>query len=368
MRIVQVWPELEPGDTGKAALDFVQELSRQGCEPIVISAGGALVARLELHGIKHIQLPVNKKPFLTTRLVRRLAKTIAGLQADIVHVQGRLAALLVWRAWRSMDETSRPGLVTHADCIQPPSRRDMGLISGERVIAASSGVAGQLQEHYGEKLAAPACVIPRGISAKEFDSSKPVSGQWHLRLLNSYPQLEGKNWWLFSGDLSLDGELGAFLKGLAHAADRREDIFGLVVGEQQEGDLRNVRELELQVQELGLEGRVLFLGARRDMRELYASSQLLFSLARPLDSCGKNAMAALAMGCPVVAYKDTCAGDVLTHCFSQGVIERGGADALSEVGLALTDRPLKAGLHSFFHEDLVKQTINLYRELRDAST
>ncbi|WP_444946414.1 glycosyltransferase [Microbulbifer sp. VTAC004] len=365
MRIVQVWPELEPGDAGKAALDFIQALSQQGHEPVVISAGGALVARLKLHGIQHIQLPLNKKPLWSQPLVRRLTNILAGLQADIIHVHGRLAALLTSRAWRRMDDVNRPGLVTHVDSNRAPSRRDAGVIAGERVIATSLGVANQLQAHYGKKMVSPASVIPWGVSAKEFDRSKPISGQWHLRLLNNYPQLEGKNWWLYSGDLSLEGELGFFLQGLAYSVRGREDIMGLVIGKQQKDDLRYIRKLELYAQELGLEGRVLFLGARQDMRELYASSQVLVSLARPYEPCGRNAMAALAMGCPVIAYKDTCAGEVLAHCFPEGIVERKNVEALSEAALALTDRLVKIEFHSFYNEDLVKQTVNLYHELLD---
>ncbi|GAB2900127.1 glycosyltransferase family 4 protein [Microbulbifer echini] len=367
MRIVQVWPELEPGDTGKAALEFIQELTRQGVKPVVISAGGALVARLELHGIQHTQLPLNKRPILAIAMVRRLRNALQGLNADVIHVHGRLAAQLVWRAWRGMEESARPSLVTHVDQYYLPNRRDAGLTGGHSVIVSSQGIADHLREHYGEKLAEPVAVVHQGISSREFDRSKPIPSQWHLRLLNSYPQLEGKNWWLYSGSLSEEGELDVFLQALAHAVNRSENLFGLVVGALREDDLRYVRKLEQQARELGLEGRVLFLGDRKDLRELYASSQLTFCLDGAKEPSGKSAIQALAMGCPVLAYRDSCAGEILARCFPEGMVERESPSTLSEVGLALMARGAKAELYGFFYEDAVKQTVSFYRSLRDFS-
>ncbi|WP_444900291.1 glycosyltransferase [Microbulbifer sp. VAAC004] len=367
MRIVQIWPELEPGDRGKAALDFIQELARQDAKPIVISAGGALVARLELHDVQHIPLPLNKKPFWAMALVRRLRSVLQNLNADVVHVHGRLTAQVVWRAWDGMDVNTRPSLVTHVDGYYSPSRRDVGLVSGPCVIASSDGIASHLKAHLGEKLVNPTHIVHWGISSREFDRSKPVSGQWHLRFLNSYPQLEGKNWWLYSGPLSEKGELKVFLHALARAVTSREDLLGLVVGASKGGDLHHIRKLEQLAQELGLEGKVLFLGERKDLRELYASSQLTFSLASPGEPSGQSAMQALAMGCSVVAYKDTCAGEVLEGCFPKGVVERGDSQALCDVGLALMEQQDKVELNGFFHEEIVKKTINIYRDLVGSS-
>ncbi|WP_444921675.1 glycosyltransferase [Microbulbifer sp. CnH-101-G] len=367
MKIVQVWPELEPGEVGKVALEFIQELARQGVKPVVISTGGALVNRLELHDIQHIQLSLNKKPFLSVAFARRLRNVLQSLNADVIHVHGRLTAQLVWRAWRGMDVGARPSLITHVDQYFSPGRRDAGLISGQSVIASSTGIANHLQQHFGEKLADPAHVVHWGINSREFDRSKPVSSQWHLRFLNSYPQLEGKNWWLYSGSLSEKGELRTFLQALAQAKESRDDLLGLVVGVPQGGDLRYVRKLEQLAEELGLEGCVLFLGERKDLRELYASSQLAFCLSDSGEPNGKNAMQALAMGCAVVAYKDTCAGEVLAHCFAQGVVERGSPQALCDVGLTLMVQRDKAELHGFFHEDIVKKTVNIYRNLSATS-
>ncbi|MFA0810787.1 glycosyltransferase [Microbulbifer epialgicus] len=364
MRIVQVWSALESGGAGKATLDFIQELVQQGHKPVVISAGGALVARLKLHGIEHIQLPLHKKPVWSQGLVRRLRSALEELQADVIHVHGRLPALLVWRAWRKMPKEARPRLVTQVDHCYPPSRGNAALVAGDSVIASSQCVADYLNERYGVQQVR---VIHRGVSHREFDRSKPVSGQWQLRLLNDYPQLEGKNWWLYTGALSPEGELEVFLRSLSKAILSREDIQGLVVGTPQEDDLRSLRKLEQLAQRLGLDGKVLFLGARQDMRELYASSQLFFSLAGPRDPCGKNAMAALAMGCPVIAYKDSCAGEVVKHCFPQGLIERGNLEALADVALGLMNKASKVELHSFFHTDIVRKTLNLYWELHAPS-
>ncbi|WP_323844668.1 glycosyltransferase [Microbulbifer magnicolonia] len=363
MRIVQILSDLESGVAAKAALDFAHELVRLGHESIVISSGGELVSRLTLRGSRHIQMPLHKESLWSLRHVGRLRRLLAELQADVVHVSSRMPARITLRAWRGMPEDRRPRLVTAVDGIHSRSIFNAAMASGERVVATSQRVADCLQENLRKELRVPPRVIYRGVNTREFDRDAPISGQWQLRLLNSYPQLEGKHWLLIPASLSPENGQHTFLQILAAVARRQEDVFGLVVGSAEPGREKYARALERQALELGLSDKVLFLGERRDMRELYASAQITYHLSGRADTCGMIATEALAMNCPVIAYGDGGSAEILQRCFPQGLVERDNLDALVETSLKLLECPQTIHFSGFSHEDTAAQTLALYREL-----
>ena len=364
MRIVQILPELDSGEMARSTLDLAGELARLGHECIVISSGGELVPRLTLRGGRHIQMPLHGESLWPLRLAGRLRRLLAELRADVVHARAPMPAWIARLAWRGMPADSRPRLVTGVHGFHRKSFYNGVLASGEEVIAVSQCVADALQAHYGNRMRQPPRVIHRGVNTLEFDCSAPISGHWQLRLLNDYPQLEGRNWLLMPARLAPEKGQRTFLRMLAAIAGRRDDVFGLVVGAPDRGGEKYARKLEALALELGLSDRVLFLGQRRDMRELYASSQICYSLSERLEPQGLTAAEALAMNCPVVAYRDGGGpAEVLQRCFPQGLVERGDLEALVETSLQILDRPQPVHFSGFSHEDAAAQTLALYREL-----
>jgi glycosyltransferase involved in cell wall biosynthesis len=201
------------------------------------------------------------------------------------------------------------------------------------------------------------------VNTREFDRNAPVSGHWQQRLLNGYPQLEGKNWLLMPAPLTPGMGHPTFLQMLAAVVREREDAFGLIVGETPEGDVKYARKLEKMALDLGLSDKVLFLGERRDMRELYASSQICYSLCESPQAYGLTANEALAMNCPVVTYEKSGAAELLQQCFPQGLVEQGNPDALAAASLQILERPHSITFHGFSHEDAAMRTLALYREV-----
>lgn len=363
MKIVQILPEMNAGERQKAALDFAHQLVRQGHESIVISNGGELVPRLTLRGAQHFQMPLHKRSLWALRLARPLRRLLLQLEPDVVHVASRMPAWIAWRAWRGIPEACRPRLVTSAQEFYPAGVFSGILARGERVIAASHTVAEFLQKHYSKRLQVPPRVIHRGVNMREFDRQAPISGQWQLRLLNDYPQLEGKNWLLMPAGLASGRGQRTFLQILARIADRRSDVFGLVVGGAARDSEKYARALERLALQLGLSDKVLFLGERRDMRELYASSQITYSLPEDRESCGYAVSEALAMNCPVITYDDGGPGEVLRQCFPQGLVKRGDLDALVAASLEILDAPQPIRFTGFTLEEAAEQTLAVYEEL-----
>jgi glycosyltransferase involved in cell wall biosynthesis len=96
--------------------------------------------------------------------------------------------------------------------------------------------------------------------------------------------------------------------------------------------------------QLGLEGRVQFLGMVRDMRAFYASCDLLVLPSRS-EGCPNIVLEAMAMKVPVVASDTTATREVVTHLRDGFLFPVGDVDRLSDtVELALGAPDLRAAI------------------------
>lgn len=337
MRIVQLVPSLEGGELAQEALEFAQELARQGHESVVISAGGSLVSRLTLHNCQHHELPVDQKRFFNARIHRKLRRLLESLQADILLARDARCCWHGWKVWQSLSAAARPHFVTAVHTLPPAGflrRRDSGALArGELVLAASEALARALIQRHGALLGqlhadssvagAGDCgrlrVCYRGVNIRELDRRAPVSGHWHQKLLNQFPQLEGRNWLLLPAPVAPGFGQERFLELLATIKQTHPDTFGLVVGETLPEQEKFARNLERRAEAMGLAEHVLFLGARRDMRELYASARVTLDLAGNPAASGRVVSESLAMGCPAVSVAGTGV-EILQCCFPQGLL------------------------------------------------
>ncbi|WP_299592122.1 glycosyltransferase family 4 protein [uncultured Microbulbifer sp.] len=391
MRIVQLVPSLDAGELAQEALEFAQELARQGHESIVVSSGGALVSRLTLHNCQHFALPLNQKKLLNGRLHRKLRRQLESLQADILLCRGPLCAWHGAQVHKRMAPSQRPRLVTSIH--QWPStgllrgrRTNPALVQGELVLSASRTLGEQLAQRY---VAGPSSPQPgasptqsveklrtlyRGVNTRELDKSAPVSGHWHHRLLNDFPQLEERNWLLLPGAIGPGRGQERFLDVLAALKQERADIFGLVVGNVVPGQEKFARSLERRAESMGLSEYVLFLGERRDMRELYASARITFDLVgdrgKMAPSSGRIVAESLAMGCPAIAASGTGV-ELLQQCFPQGLLVagEGAADAANVEGLVeaankILEHPRPVEFSGFSLAETTSQAVDWFRELQ----
>jgi glycosyltransferase involved in cell wall biosynthesis len=87
------------------------------------------------------------------------------------------------------------------------------------------------------------------------------------------------------------------IRGFSIVAKSRHDAYLCIAGE---GGLR--QELEAEVRALGLEGRVIFLGGRKDIHRFYTVADSFLLTSRHEGFC-IAAMEALAFGLPVVSTR-----------------------------------------------------------------
>lgn len=375
MRIVQILPSMEGGEMALTALEFAQELVKQGHESVVISAGGELVSRLTLHGSQHLTLPVDRSSLKAIFVAGRLRGLLTELAPDIVHARGPMSARVAWKAWKKMSRERRPRLVTSVhevprNGIFRGRLRNAALARGEQIVTASSGLANYLLRRYRKLLGdRQPEVIYRGVNTRELDKKAPVSGHWHQRLLNDFPQLEGRHWLLLPAKVAPGQGQQLFLQMLAALSQRRDDVFGLIVGEIPEGCEKFARRLEQQAGDMGLSEKVLFLGPRRDMRELYATARITYELAEdPSPSSGRVVSEALAMGCPAIAVAGSGAGvEVAERCFPQGVVPDRKLETLVAASLEILVAPQPIRFDGFSLAESTARTVALYEKLTGQS-
>ncbi|WP_193754333.1 glycosyltransferase [Microbulbifer sp. Q7] len=395
MRIVQLVPTMDAGELAQEALEFAQELSRQGLDSVVISSGGPQVSRLTLHKCQHFELPLHPSKLFNGALHRKLRRLLESLRADILLCRGPQCAWHGVRVLKRLNPQQRPRLVTSVhqwpvNGLLRGRRANPALLQGELVLAASDSLGQHIARRYGVKGAKAASVqqhttppavepvrtLYRGVNTRELDKNAPVSGHWHHRLLNDFPQLEGRNWLLLPAPIGPGRGQEQFLEVLAALKPERPDIFGLIVGGVVPGQEKFARALEHRAESMGLAEHVLFLGERRDMRELYASARITFDLVgdrgKVAPSSGRTVAESLAMGCPAIAASGTGV-ELLQRCFPQGVVmPRDGenpaagaaVDRLVEVARAVLEHPRPIEFSGFSLAETTSCAVRWFDELQ----
>ncbi|WP_345551013.1 glycosyltransferase [Microbulbifer aestuariivivens] len=351
---------MDASPEGRATLELGQELVRLGHESIVVSAGGELKDRLVLRGSRHVDMPLDRRRVLALRLVRPLRRLLLELDVDVVHARAPLPAWLFHLAIRGLPEAQRPKFVTSAHRVYKGGLFNSVMAAGQQVMAVSEFVAAQLRSEFSKKLVSTPEIVPGGINTRELDRNAPVSGHWHQRLLNDFPQLEGRNWLLLPAPLAPGMGHQQFLEMLSALNRQRGDIFGLVVGEVPPGGDKYARKLEQLALDLDLSGRVLFMGPRRDMRELYASARITYCLNETPEAYGQTAAEALAMHCPVIGYDLGGMAELLQKHFPLGLVHPGDPESLLRVTLAVLDGPVQVESSGLSLESMSQQVLSLY--------
>ena len=113
---------------------------------------------------------------------------------------------------------------------------------------------------------------------------------------------------------------------------------------------------------------VSFAGHRDDMREIYASSDLVLSLSSHPESFGRTVLEALSMGVPVLGFDHGGVGEVLASAFPEGRVAVGDEKALLAKVVHIRNKPLRPVTPVPFTLDaMLTKTLALYSELAKAS-
>jgi glycosyltransferase involved in cell wall biosynthesis len=364
LTILQILPALQGGGVERGTLEVARHLVQHGHRALVMSAGGRMVAQLETEGASHFTWPIGKKSLFTLRLVPHLRRFLIEHRVDILHVRSRMPGWIAYLAWRGMDPTTRPKLVTTVHGLYSVNRYSKVMLKGERIIAVSNTIRDYILRNYPDTDSSRIQVIYRGVDAAEFPYGYQPAPDWLTAWHAQYPQLVGKRILTLPGRLTRLKGHEAFIELIHRLKQRGLPVHGLIVGGEDPKRLAYARELNQAVATRGLAGDITFTGHRSDMRDVFAVSDIVLSLSSKPESFGRTVLEALRLGTPVVGYNHGGVGEVLAAIYPAGLIELGNMDMLVEYFAGFLKQPVVvADLGAYPLATMLEKTMALYLDL-----
>lgn len=359
MKVMQVLPELNSGGVERGTLEVADFLVKQGHEAVVVSNGGRQVEALEALGARHIAMPVHRKSLASLLQVRPFRKLLENEKPDILHIRSRVPGWIAYLAWKKMDPRTRPRLVSTVHGFYSVNKYSVVMMKGERVIAVSESIKGYILKNYPEVPEGMITVIHRGVSSQQFSTDFRPAGVWMEKWRADFPQLEGKKVLLLPGRVTRWKGQEDFIRLVS--ALQSKGVHGLIVGETHAKKKDFEVELRALCVELGVEESVHFLGHRKDVREVMAVSDLVFSLSHEPEAFGRVSLEALALGKPVVAYDHGGVGEQLKEIFPEGLVNPGDEDAVAQKAAQLLEVGASPGLIGRFTlRNMLESTLSVY--------
>jgi glycosyltransferase involved in cell wall biosynthesis len=349
VRILHVIQELEMGGAERVVVTLAAGAREAGHEVAVASAAGAL--RDELDG-EQFELPlVRRRPWRVALAARALGRALRAWQPDLLHCHNAGMALVASLATRRGREA--PGLVTFhgiADEDYGAAARSFRL-AALPVVACGPGVETGLLE----RGLRPLTTIVNGISP-----APPPADREALEAELGLPA--GRPLLVSVGRLIPQKEQLTTIRAVGELPEATL----LLVGE---GPLRT--DLERQVAEQGLDGRVIFTGVRRDARAVVGAADA-FVLSSAGEGLPLAALEALSGGTPVVATAVRGTRELFTDGETALLTPAGDAAGLAAaLARVLTDPALAARLAEggrelaagFTDTAMVERYLELYERL-----
>lgn len=363
LTVLQLLPALEAGGVERSTLEIAQALVADGHRALVMSAGGRMLPELLACGAEHIALPIGAKSLRTLRLVAPLRQALVQLAPDIVHVRSRLPAWLLRLALRG-SRGPLPQVVSTVHGLNSPGHYSRVMTLADRVICVSQTVHDYVLHHYPQTDPARLRVIPRGIDPTHYPRGFVPSARWQQDFAEQFPQLRG-------GRLLLLPGRGTRLKGhreavnlLATLRARGEDARLLLVGAVQHGRERYLADIRRHAQRLGVLPWLAMTPPRADVRELYASADLVLQLSNKPESFGRTVLEALSIGRPVLGWAHGGVGELLHRLYPVGAVRLGDELALADAAAdLLMCMPLAPASIPFTLAAMQTSTLALYREM-----
>jgi glycosyltransferase involved in cell wall biosynthesis len=140
-------------------------------------------------------------------------------------------------------------------------------------------------------------------------------------------------------------------------------LHGVVVGKAKPGS-RYRDQLEGLAERHGILDRITFTGARLDMRDWMAASEIVFSLCSdPPEAFGRTVPEALHLGVPVIGWDHGGVQEVLAEVFPRGAVIPGDrAQLLERAREFLNHRPSVARSGAFGLQESMQKTLEVYHQ------
>ncbi|MBT8047687.1 MAG: glycosyltransferase [Xanthomonadales bacterium] len=362
MHIVQALVSLNLGGSELVAVELSEYAIAQGHQVTVVAADGPLGDRIRTCGASHLDWPIGKKRPGTLRYISRLRSWLARAQPDVLHVHSRLPAWICELALRGLDPALRPTYITSMHGHYSVSRYSAVMAGGDRVIAVSDHIREYTLHNYPDTDAERVVTVHGGVSHVAFPFAYRPDPSWHEQAAREFPALQGKRLVCLPGRLSRYKGHADFIELVANLAADVPEIHGVIVGTAKPGS-RYRDELEGLAERYGVLDRITFTGARKDIRDWMAASEIVYSLCSdPPEAFGRTVPEALHMGVPVIGWNHGGVAETLAVLFPQGAVPPGDRARLLELSRSfLRNRPAVSENTAFGLTESMEKTFSIYQ-------
>jgi len=237
---------------------------------------------------------------------------------------------------------------------------------GEAVIAVSETVRTYILSNYPKTSENRICRIYRGVNPSEFPYGYKPADEWTEQFYSEFPQARGKKILCLPGRLTRLKGQHDFIDLVSKLCTDRDDIHGLIVGGEDPKRQEYAQELYKKVAESGLSDTVTFTGARSDIRDIFALSDIIFSLSTKPESFGRTVLEALCLGRPVLGYNHGGVGEILEACFPEGKIQtRNSTDLYNRSVDLLENMTTVEPFDKFRLQQMLQGTLDIYFQLAE---
>jgi len=364
VHVVQVLVSLNLGGSELVAVELSEFAASEGHRVTVIAADGMLGDRVRSCGAELLDWPIGKKRLRTLRYISRLREWLTREQPDIVQVHSRLPAWICRLAFRGLEPALRPALISSMHGHYSVSRYSAVMASGDRVIAVSDRIGEYTLHNYPDTDARRVVTVHGGISHQAFPFGYTPSETWFEQCYRDFPELKERRLLCLPGRLSrYKGHLD-FIELVSLLLPQAPDIHGVIVGKAKPGS-RYRDELEGLAERYGVLDRITFTGARTDMRDWLAASEIAFSLcADPPEAFGRTVPEALHLGIPVIGWDHGGVRETLAVLFPQGAVPPGDHGKLLERSRSfLAHPPTLSPNPAFGLRESMRKTMDVYQSV-----
>jgi glycosyltransferase involved in cell wall biosynthesis len=365
MHIVQALVSLNLGGSELVATELAEFAVSQGHRATVIAADGPLGDRIRASGAHHLDWPIGKKRLGTLGYISRLRHWLAREQPDVLHVHSRLPAWICHLALRGMPPALRPAYITSMHGHYSVSRYSAVMAGGDRVIAVSDHIRDYTLHNYPSTDPGRVITVHGGVSHLAFPYGYRPPAAWRDQAFREFPELSERRLICLPGRLSRYKGHSDFIELVAGLRPGVPDIHGVIVGTAKPGS-RYRDELEGLAERYGVLDRITFTGARQDIREWMAASDIVFSLCSdPPEAFGRTVPEALHLGVPVIGWDHGGVAETLAALFPQGAVAPGDRSGLLSRSLDfLADRPVVPENPAFGLRESMEKTMAVYQSAR----
>jgi Glycosyltransferase len=363
LTVVQTLPALQSGGVERGTLEIGKHLVEHGHRSIVISSGGRLVDRLLSEGSEHVTWDIGRKSPWTLRLVPVLRRFLIANKVDILHARSRMPAWICYLAWKGMNPKTRPRFITTVHGLYSVNAYSAVMVKGEKVIAVSEAARNYIVQNYPQIEHQRIELIPRGVEPAEFPYGFKPTPEWLKAWQAEYPHLAGKKILCLPGRITRLKGHHEFIELIARLRAQGMNVHGLIVGGEDPNRQGYAAEIRQAAHDRGLDDAMTFTGARHDIREIYAVSDIVLSLSTKPESFGRTVLEALCMGVPVAGYDHGGVSEILRTLYPAGRVEPENLERLVATVAKLLESPVPASRDNpYTLKNMLDRTLALYEQ------